>query len=179
MLGAIEDDTDLTADDNNVYTQTGRDFGVLRVLYEDNVNATYRGLGFVSTLVNHDDSDAVVHAADFQYLSEGGQWNFEGQYLYSDRDDTGDGDGTTFDIEYAPRQGVKHALRLSDFGPGLDVNDLGLPGPRRPPLRQHHDRMDQVGIYAHSRHEVHGLVRLRRELCRSRESRRAWARHSR
>lgn len=126
LLGAIEDDTDLTADDGNVYTQTGRDFGVFRMLYEDSINATYRGLGFVSTLVNHDDSDAVVHAADFKYLSQGGQWNLEGQYLYSDRDESGDGTGATFDVEYAPRQGLKHTLRLSDFEPGLDINDLGF-----------------------------------------------------
>ena len=126
ILGAIEDDTDLTADDGNIYTQTGRDFGVVRMLYEDNVNATYRGLGFVSTVVNHDDGDAVVHAADFKYLSQGGHWNWEGQYLYSDREATGDGDGGTLDIEYAPRQGVKYELGLSDFGPGLDINDLGF-----------------------------------------------------
>ena len=126
VLGAIEDDTDLTADDGNLYTQTGRDFGVVRMLYEDNVNATYRGLGFVSTLVSHDDSDAVVHAADFKYLSESGHWNVEGQYLYSDRDQSGDGTGATLDVEYAPRQGLKHTLKISDFAPGLDINDLGF-----------------------------------------------------
>ena len=126
LLGASEDDTDLTADDGNVYTETGRDFGVVRVVYEDNTNATYRGLGFVSTLVDHDDADAVVHAADFNFLSLSGKWNFEGQYLYSDRDETGDGTGATLDIEYAPRQGQKHKLALSDFGPGLNVNDLGF-----------------------------------------------------
>jgi hypothetical protein len=126
LLGASEDDTDLSADDGNVYTQTGRDFGAVRVVYEDNTNATYRGLGFVSTLVDHADADAVVHAADFNLLSLSGKWNFEGQYLYSDRDESGDGTGATLDIEYAPRQGQKHKLALSDFGPGLNVNDLGF-----------------------------------------------------
>ena len=126
VLGATEDDTDLTADDGNVYTQTGSNFGAIRVLYEDSANATYRGLGFVSTVVDHDDSDAVVYAADFKFLSQSGKWNVEGQYLYSDRDETGDGTGATLDVEYAPRQGQKHTLRLSDFGPGLDINDLGF-----------------------------------------------------
>lgn len=126
LLGASEDDTDLLADDGNVYTQTGRDFGAVRMLYEDNANATYRGLGFVSTVVDHADADAVVHAADFNFLSLSGKWNLEGQYLYSDRDESGSGTGATFDIEYAPRQGQKHKLALSDFGPGLNVNDLGF-----------------------------------------------------
>lgn len=126
VLGAFEDDTDFTADDGNVYTQTGRDFGALRVLYEDSFNATYRGLGFISTVVDYADSDAVVHAADFKYLSQSGKWNLEGQYLYSDRDESGDGTGATLDIEYAPRQGQKHSLALTDFGPGFDVNDLGF-----------------------------------------------------
>lgn len=126
LLGASENDTDLTADDGNVYTQTGSNFGVLRMLYEDNANATYRGLGFVSTLVDHDDADAVVHAADFNLLTLSGKWNFEGQYLYSDRDESGDGTGATLDIQYAPRQGLKHKLALTDFSPGLNVNDLGF-----------------------------------------------------
>jgi len=126
LLAAIEDDTDFTADDNNVYTQNGRDFGVVRMLYEDNLNATYRGLGFVSTLVDHGESDAIVHAADFKYLSLSGKWNFEGQYLYSDRDALGTGNGATLDVDYAPRQGIKHSIKLSDFEPGFDINDLGF-----------------------------------------------------
>lgn len=126
VLGAIEDDTDFTADDGNVYTQAGRDFGTARILYEDSINATYRGLGFVTTLVDHAESDAVVHAADFKYLSQSGKWNLEGQYLYSDRDESGDGNGATLDIEYAPRQGQKHSLALTDFEPGFNVNDLGF-----------------------------------------------------
>lgn len=128
LLGAIEDETDFTADDNNIYTQDGRNFGALRILYEDAHRATYRGLGFVSTLVDRtdDDFDAVVHAADFKYLSQSGQWNVEGQYLYSDREELGDGTGATLDVEYAPRQGLKHSVQLTDFDRNFDINDLGF-----------------------------------------------------
>lgn len=126
VLGAIEGDTDFTADDGNVYMQTGRDFGAVRMLYEDNINATYRGLGFVSTVVNRNSSDAVVHAADFKYLSERGQWNLEGQYAISDNDQDGDGTGLTLDVEFFPRQGQKHSLAFTDFEPGFDVNDFGF-----------------------------------------------------
>jgi len=126
VLGAIEDDTSFLADDGNVYTQTGRDFGAARILYEDSINATYRSLGLVTTLVDHEGSDAAVHAADFKYLSQSGKWTLEGQYLYADRGASGEGNGATLDIEYAPRQGQKHKLALTDFEPGFDVNDLGF-----------------------------------------------------
>ena len=74
------------------------------------------------------DVHAVVHAADFKYLSQTGKWTFEGQYLYSDRGVFGDGNGATLDIDYAPRQGLKHSLGLTDFDPGFDVNDFGFQG---------------------------------------------------
>ena len=126
VLGAIEDDTDFTADDGNVYTQSGRDFGALRMVYEDSINATYRGIGFASTVVNRESSDTVVHAADFKYLSERGQWNIEGQYLISDSDQNGAGAGATLDVEYAPVQGQKHSILFTDFESGFDVNDFGF-----------------------------------------------------
>ena len=119
ILGALEDDTEFTADDGNVYTQTGRDFGSARILYEDSINATYRSVGFVTTMVNGTQTDAVVNAADFKYLSQSGVWTFEGQYLHSDRDENGEGNGATLDIEYAPRQGSKHTVALTDFDPRL------------------------------------------------------------
>ena len=37
--------TDYIADDDNLYTMPGRDFGVFRLLYEDSIGAAYRGLG--------------------------------------------------------------------------------------------------------------------------------------
>lgn len=126
FLAAFEDDTDFLADDGNVYTQDGRDFGAVRVLYEDSNNATYRGLGFVSTIVAHDDADAVVHAADVRYLSTNGKWNIDGQMLYSDLDAVGDGTGATLDLGYVPRPGLKHEISLTEYDQTLDVNDLGF-----------------------------------------------------
>lgn len=126
ILAAFEDDTDYLADDGNVYAQDGRNFGVIRALYEDNINATYRGLGFISTLVSHPDSDTTVHAADFRYLSLSGKWRAEGQFLYSDQEFIGDGTGATFDIAYAPQQGIKHQISITEYDETVDVNDLGF-----------------------------------------------------
>ena len=69
ILLASEDDTDLIADDNKTYNQVGRDFGVFRLLYENTDNGDTRGLGFISTTVTKPETDSVVNAADFHYLS--------------------------------------------------------------------------------------------------------------
>ncbi|RLA26691.1 MAG: hypothetical protein DRQ63_07705 [Gammaproteobacteria bacterium] len=128
VLAAAEDDTDYIASDGLGYVQDGRDFGVFRILYEDSQGAAYRGLGWVSTLVAHPESDAVVHGADVHYLTTSGAWNLNGLLLYSDidEDDTGSGTGTLADITYTPRQGIKHSLDMAFLDDKIDVNDLGF-----------------------------------------------------
>ncbi|RLA27206.1 MAG: hypothetical protein DRR11_18640, partial [Gammaproteobacteria bacterium] len=128
VLAAAEDDTDYIASDGLGYVQDGRDFGVFRILYEDSQGAAYRGLGWVSTLVAHPESDAVVHGADVHYLTTSGAWNLNGLLLYSDidEDDTGSGTATLADITYTPRQGIKHSLDMAFLDDKIDVNDLGF-----------------------------------------------------
>jgi hypothetical protein len=96
------------------------------VLYEDSRGAAYRGLGFISTLVDHPDSNSVVHAADFHYLSTSGKWNLDGQALYSDTEEDGDGNGVYADFVYAPQQGQNHRIKLTYFDDTLEVNDFGF-----------------------------------------------------
>lgn len=126
FLGAIEDDTDYIADDDQFYSMPGRDFGVFRVLYEDSAGAAYRGLGWISTMVAHPESDAIVHGADIHYLTTSGKWNFNGQALYSDIEEDGTGTGVLTDLTYTPRQGVQHQFRMSFLDDKIDVNDLGF-----------------------------------------------------
>ncbi len=126
LLAAFEGETKFRGDDGQIYIQDGRDFGAIRVLYEDSRGAAYRGLGFISTRVAHPDSDAVVHAADFHYLSTNGQWNVDGQALYSDTVEEGDGSGAYADITYVPKQGLSHRVKLTYFDGSLDVNDFGF-----------------------------------------------------
>ena len=125
ILAAIEDESKFVAEDL-LFFQDGRDFGALRVLYEDKHRAAYRGLGFISTIVAHPETDATVHGIDFHRLSTSGIWNIEGQFLYSDLDKTGSGIGGFTDIAYRPRQGVKHTFKLTTFDDKLDFNDLGF-----------------------------------------------------
>ena len=128
VLAAFEDNTDYIASDGLGYVQDGRDFGVFRILYEDSKGAAYRGLGWVSTIVAHPESDAIVHGADFHYLTTSGIWNLNGNLLYSDRDEdeTGSGAGALADITYTPRQGIKHTLDMAFLDDKIDVNDLGF-----------------------------------------------------
>lgn len=126
VLGATEDDTNLLADDGNQYVGLGRDFGAVRLIYEDSRRAAYRGLGFVSTAVTHPDSDAFVHAGDFHLLSTNGSFRVDGQLVYSDDDDVGEGRGGFADLVYTPRQGLRHTLQLAYFDDKLEVNDFGF-----------------------------------------------------
>lgn len=127
LLAATEDETDYIASDDQLYTMEGRDFGIFRVLYEDSKGAAYRGLGWISTLAAHPESDAVVHGADVHWLSTSGAWKFDSQLIYSDRDeDDGAGTGLLADINYTPRQGQRHEFTMSLLDDTVDVNDVGF-----------------------------------------------------
>ncbi len=125
VLGAWEDDTDFAVGALRL-NQEGRSFGAVRVLYEDNHGAAYRGLGFISTIVAHPEADAIVHGVDFHFLASTGRWNVDGQILYSILDAASDGLGAFADITYTPRQGLKHSLALTAFDDKIDVNDFGF-----------------------------------------------------
>lgn len=140
-IAAFEDESVFNVNDQ-LFVQQGREFGALRFLYEDDKSASYRGLGFISTLVAHPDANAVVHAADFHFLSRSGRWNIDGQVLASDRDESGTGYGTYADITFTPSQGVKHILELTVFDDKLDVNDFGFQ--RRNDVREAWYRMEWI-----------------------------------
>jgi len=126
VLTAFEKETLFRGDDGQVYGQKGRNFGAIRVLYEDSRGAAYRGLGFISTLVDRPESNAVVHAADFHYLSTDGHWTVDGQALYSNTAEEGSGSGAYADITFVPQRGQNHRLRLTYFDDSLEVNDFGF-----------------------------------------------------
>lgn len=126
VLTAFEEDTSLYSDQRERFTAEGRDFAVARFLYEDTSNGAYRALGTMSTLAAHPDSDASSHGIDYHYLSETGVWKFDGQFLYSNLDEEGEGAGGFVDIEYTPRMGLTHKFELAHYDDTLDINDLGF-----------------------------------------------------
>lgn len=126
VLFASEADTNLQADDNNFYNQNGRDFGVARLLYENTDNGDTRGFGFLSTLVTKPETDSVVNAFDFHYLSKAGKWKTDGQYILSNTQADGTGQGGFFDIVYTPEQGKIHKVITKIFDENMEINDLGF-----------------------------------------------------
>jgi hypothetical protein len=125
VLAAAEDETAFLVDDVE-YLVEGRDFGAIRLLYEDSRGAAYRGLGLLSTAVLRPDAEAFVHSADLHYLSSGGRWKFDGQFVRSELDGVGGGNGATADFAFTPRQGVKHQVQMAWFDDRINVNDLGF-----------------------------------------------------
>lgn len=126
FMGAAEEDVKLYATNGRRFVQDGRNFGVARLLYEDNHRGAYRALGWLSSLTAHPESDAVVHGVDFHYLTARGHWKYDGQLMVSDVDDSGQGAGGFLDVQFTPRTGLKYTANLSHYDDQLDINDLGF-----------------------------------------------------
>lgn len=104
--------------------QDGRNFGVLRFLYE-NTNNGRKGIGWISTAVTHADGDAYVHGIDTHYLSPSSQWRWDTQLIYSDVDDS-DGYGGFTDITYIPSRGIFHKVSFDYLDENLNVDAFGF-----------------------------------------------------
>jgi hypothetical protein len=131
VLGAFEDEVSLRGTVKSgvnegkgiTVTQDGRDFGVVRLLYE-NVGEGRRSIGYLGTVVSYPDSEAVVHGIDSHWLSKNGAWQVDGQLMASDVAKVS-GYGGMLDISYKPKQGVQHSLALDYLDDSLDISDLG------------------------------------------------------
>ena len=104
--------------------QDGRDFSVLRVLYED-ADQGRRSLGWISTLVAHPSKDAMTHGIDVHYLSPRGNLFWDAQAISSHVDGV-DGFGGFIDVSYIPKQGDYHRFSFDHFDDQLDVSDFGF-----------------------------------------------------
>jgi hypothetical protein len=127
-LAAFEEDTLLEGEINGdpfSTEQTGRDFGVARVLYEDTSTGARRSVGWLGTVIQHPQLDAITQGVDAHYLSKTGKWNTDLQLLYSDVDNK-QGSGAFVDVGYVPAQGRRHSLAFDYFSDDLDINDFGF-----------------------------------------------------
>ena len=125
VLAASEDEVKFDVESLNLKGE-GSDYGVARLLYEDSSGEAYRAIGMISTMVAHPDQDAMVHGVDLHYRTPGSIWSFDGQLLYSDKDEVGQGYGGFADVVYAPRRGLKIIGGVSHFDERLDISDLGF-----------------------------------------------------
>ena len=127
VLTAIEDDTafyGMLDEERVAVHQSGRDFGVVRALWE-NSNGDYKGLGFMSTRLEHPTIQASAHSFDGAYFSDSGKVRLQSLLFVSDIEGTDNGYGGSFEIDYAPRQGVTHQLQYDSFDDEINLNYMG------------------------------------------------------
>ena len=127
VLAAFEDEVQFNATQNGEavrINQDGSDYGVARLLYENNSDG-YKALGVLSTAVQHYDRDAHVTGLDWHLLTQSGKLKMDGQVFRSDLDDVDPGYGGFVDFEYTFRRGVKQRLGIEYFDDNVDINDLG------------------------------------------------------
>ena len=126
LLGAVEEDARYSAGDQ-VYTQSGTDYGVARLLYEGNGrNGDYRALGILSALTAHPDQDTQAHGVDYHYLTATGRWKVDGQFLSSSADERRDGFGGFVDVQRNFGKGRSLKLGYVHYDEHLNINDLGF-----------------------------------------------------
>jgi len=128
VLAAFEDDPTFLVSagvEDYVVGGTGSQYGIARLLIEDDPGGAYKAVGILSTAVLHDDGDAVVHGVDGHYMTSNGKLKVDGQVFSSDKDGVKRGYGGFIDFEYAFRQGLNQRLGIEYFDEHIDVNDLG------------------------------------------------------
>jgi hypothetical protein len=104
--------------------QSGRNYGVARALWEGGA-AHSRALGWMSTVAQRPDGDAVVHAVDGHALTASGRWEVDGEVITSSVPGAEDGFGGLLDIKFAPVRGMTHTLAMDHYDGNLAINDLG------------------------------------------------------
>ena len=104
--------------------QSGRNYGVARALWEGG-EAHSRALGWMSTVAQRPDGDAVVHAVDGHALTASGRWEVDGELITSAVPGAEDGFGGLLDIKFAPVRGMTHTLAMDHYDGNLAINDLG------------------------------------------------------
>ena len=129
FLSAFEDDFVLPVikDEKKLeLSGSSSDYGIMRLLYEDNDRGPYKALGFMSTAVLNEQADAFTHGLDGHYLSDGGKLRVDGQLFTSKTGPSGTGYGGFVDFEYTARQGIKQRLGIEYQDENVDLNGLGF-----------------------------------------------------
>ena len=129
-LAAVEDDVrfNATTDAGPALTirQPGTDYGVARLLWEDNSGGAARGFGLLSTAVLNPRRDALAHGVDWHYLTANGKWKLDGQAFTSDIDGQAQGYGGFNDLEYTYRRGMRQRFGFEVMDRHVNLNDLGF-----------------------------------------------------
>ncbi len=128
VMSAFEDDVEWivrdTADREFTLDNDGRDFGVVRALYETTTDNRF-SVGYLGTHVAGPVYDATVHSADAHFSSPDGRWGADLQLIRSDVDDIS-GNGALLDLSFRPDSNNRHTVRLDYMDEEVDISDLGF-----------------------------------------------------
>jgi hypothetical protein len=139
VLGAFEDTIKFDVFDGsdaarNIH-RDGSDYGVARVLWENNSGGGYRALGILSTAVTKDLSgrahtdlpgNAYTNGIDWHYYTRNSRMQIDGQAFTSNIDGAGVGYGGFMDLEYSISQGITQSFGVEYMDEDIDLNDLGF-----------------------------------------------------
>ncbi len=129
VLSAFENESQFVGQNDQtgdaaIITNQGRDFGVARLLYESASDNGRRSIGYLGTIASSEQFDAVVHGVDTHWMSSGGRWSVDNQFMTSEKADT-NGYGLFIDVAYTPTLGLSHSLGIDALDENLDISDLG------------------------------------------------------
>ncbi|HBP13738.1 MAG TPA: hypothetical protein DD457_00950, partial [Gammaproteobacteria bacterium] len=129
VLAAFEDEVELpgivkATGERITVQEDGRDFGVVRALYEQSDGAR-RSIGYIGTMVTLPDANAMTHGIDAHMLSSDGKLEIDGQLLYSDAGEQ-PGYGGFVDMSIQKRRGINHSFEFDYIDQNLDISDLGF-----------------------------------------------------
>lgn len=128
VLGAWEKDVVFRVQSESVSSKVkseGREFGVLRVLYENNQTARI-GLGMLSA-VSWDETrgDAFTHSIDARFQSESGRLRAESQILMTDVANQDIGYAGFVDFRFRQSNTVRHSWAITYIDPEFDLSRTG------------------------------------------------------
>jgi hypothetical protein len=131
VMAAMEDEAefDVTTDvgEELRIDKDGNDYGIARMLWENNAGGQYRALGMLSTAVRGGEGrNAYVQGVDWHYYTKNTKLQLDGQAFTSDIDDESRGYGGFMDADYSFRQGVNQRVGFEYFDRNVDLNDLGF-----------------------------------------------------
>ena len=129
-LAAFEDEVefrgtlDATGDEVTVRAD-GRDFGVLRGIYEGEAGTGRRAIGYLGTVVDKNTSRAHTHGIDTHLRTKTGRFTWDAQTLYSSVDGT-QGGGILNDFRYVTKGGILQSMSLDYLDDSIDISDFGF-----------------------------------------------------
>jgi hypothetical protein len=158
-LAAFEDEVDLrgTLDATGEQVRVrapGRDFGVVRALYEADTKGR-RSIGYLGTVVDKSIDTATVHGIDTHFQTGNGELTWDAQTLYSSVDGISGG-GILNDFRYVSKGGIFQSLSVDYLDKKVNIGDFGF-------IRRNDEMSFNYNIFGQRGRDLPTWLRQRRQ----------------